>query len=108
MSFDTGPGGAPVVTTGAASAITASAATLAGTVDPHGAGTAFAFEYGTTTAFGSISAIDDAGATNGVHAVALAIGGLLPGTTYRYRIVATNAAGTTAGPSRTFTTAPAT
>ncbi len=107
-TFDTGPGGAPIATTGAATAITFSGATLAGTVDAHGAPTAFAFEYGVTTAFGSLSAVDSAGSANGSQAVTLTLTGLAPATTYRYRVVATNAAGTVTGAVRSFTTAPAT
>jgi 6-phosphogluconolactonase (cycloisomerase 2 family) len=103
-AFTTGPGGLPVVSTGAASGLTATGATLGASVDPHRLSTAFAFEYGTTDAFGSLSAVDDAGAGNGAQAVALAIAGLAPATTYRYRIVATNAGGTAAGAVQSFTT----
>ena len=84
--------------------MTAGSATLSATVNPHGSPTSFAFEYGTTTAFGSLSAIDSAGAGGGDQAVSLSIGGLQPGTTYRYRVVATSAAGTTAGTVMSFTT----
>jgi phosphodiesterase/alkaline phosphatase D-like protein len=105
-TFDTGPGGAPVAVTGAASAITTTGATLAGTVNAHGAQTAFAFEYGPTNAFGSLSAIDSAGTSNTTQSVSLPLTGLAPGTTYRYRIVATNANGTTTGTVGSFTTAP--
>ncbi len=105
-SFTTGPGGAPIVTTGAASDLIATSATLSATVDAHGSPTAFAFEYGLSNAFGSLSAIDSAGASSGASTVSLPIGALAPATTYRYRIVATNANGTSAGASRTFTTPP--
>jgi hypothetical protein len=104
-SFTTGPGGLPVVTTGAASSITANGATLSGTVDPHASPTSFAFEYGTTTSFGSLSAIDSAGSAPGVQSVSLPVGGLAPSTTYLYRIDATNANGTATGVVRSFTTA---
>jgi hypothetical protein len=100
----TGPVGAPIVTTGAASEPTTTGARLAATVDANGLQTAFAFEYGTTTSFGSLSAIDSAGSGSGAQAVSLPISGLAPGTVYRYRIVATSSTGTTAGTVRTFTT----
>lgn len=103
-SFAIGPAAAPTATTSAATTVTATGATLAGSVDPHGSSTAFAFEYGPTTAFGSISAIDSAGSDPGPHSVALAVAGLAPGTTYLYRIVATNALGSVAGIVRSFTT----
>ncbi len=108
MSFDTGPGGAPIVATGAAGAVTTTAARLAGTVDAHGVRTAFTFAYGTSAAnLGAIAAVDDAGSANGAASVTLPIGGLAPGMTYRYRLVATNARGTSIGALRTFTTAAA-
>jgi hypothetical protein len=105
MSFTTGPGGPPVATTGTASSITPTAATLSGTVDPKSSQTSFVFEYGTTTSFGSISAVDSAGSTPGVQSVSLPVSGLRPSTTYVYRIDATNANGTATGVVRSFTTA---
>jgi hypothetical protein len=107
MSFTTGPGAAPIVSTGSASMITATGATLAGSVDPQAAQTSFAFEYGTTTSFGRLSPVDNAGGSIGAEAVSLPIGGLAPRTTYLYRIVASNPDGTTAGSVRSFATGPA-
>jgi trimeric autotransporter adhesin len=104
MTVTTGPGGAPIVATGDASAVTATSATLAGTVDPHGASTAFAFEYGTTTSFGSLSPVDNAGSAPGSQAITLPITGLQPGTTYLYRVIATNPNATTTGTVHSFTT----
>lgn len=104
QSFTTGPGGTPVVSTGGASQISGGTATLAGTVDPRASRTTFAFEYGTTTGFGSLSAVDNAGSGIGSEAVSLGLGGLTPNTTYLYRIVATNSNGTTAGSVRSFQT----
>ena len=101
----TGAAQAPGAVTLAATSVTTTAATLHSQVNPNGEATAFTFEYGTTLAFGSISAIDVAGATNRRRTVSLPIGGLAPGTTYRYRIVATNANGTTTGSVASFTTA---
>jgi phosphodiesterase/alkaline phosphatase D-like protein len=105
VRFSTGPGGVPNAGTGAASAITATSVTLAGTVDAHGSQTAFAFEYGPTTSFGFLSAVDSAGDSNALQSITLPISGLTPNTTYRYRLVATNAnGGTTTGVVRSFTT----
>ncbi len=104
-SFTTPGSTAPPAVTLGASGLTATTATLAGQVDPKGQATAFAFEYGTTTSFGSLSAIDSAGAGGGAaQAVSLPIAGLAPQTTYRYRLVATNASGTTTGAIQSFTT----
>jgi hypothetical protein len=104
MTFFTGPGGPPIVSTGAATGVTSSGAVLAATVDPHGLPTSFAFEYGPTLSFGSLSAIDSTGAGDGAEGVTLPLSGLVSGTTYRYRIVATNADGTMTGSIGTFTT----
>jgi hypothetical protein len=104
MAFTTGPVSAPLVTTGAVTNLTATSARLGATVDTRGGQTSFAFEYGRTTSFGSLSAVDNAGAVGGPQAVTLPIAGLLPGTTYVYRVIATNPAGTTLGTVRSLTT----
>ncbi|HEY5195432.1 MAG TPA: hypothetical protein VIJ51_00225 [Solirubrobacteraceae bacterium] len=104
-AFSTGPGGPPVVTTGAASNLTATSATLSGTVDGLGEPTTtFVFEYGPTTSFGSLSQVDQASPKSGPQSVSLPVSDLAPGTAYVYRLVATNAGGTTAGPVQSFTT----
>jgi phosphodiesterase/alkaline phosphatase D-like protein len=106
MRFTTGPGGAPIVMTGAASAIAATGATLAGTVDAHGLQTSFTFAYGTSVAnLSSITAVDSAEPIDGPQPITLPAAGLSPGTTYFFRLVATNAAGTSFGTVRSFTTA---
>lgn len=95
----------PVVQTGAASA-TDTAADLAGTIDTVGDQTTYHFEYGTTASYGSRVPAVEAIAGNGrkPRTFTQTAQGLQPGTTYHYRLVATNAAGTTAGEDRTFTT----
>jgi alpha-tubulin suppressor-like RCC1 family protein len=100
--------GPPLVSTGAASAVTATGAVLAGTVDARGSQTAFVFEYGTTTAFGSLSAVDNAGRGSGWQSVTLPLAGLAPNTTYLYRLVASNADGTATGSVASLTTGPGT
>jgi hypothetical protein len=99
----------PLATTGGASAITSSGASVAGTVDPNGKATTFRFEYGTTTGYGS-EVTGSAGSGGSVVSVSGALTGLAPSTTYHYRLVATNADGTATGSDATFTTsaAPAT
>src|SRR6478735_3322537 len=82
--------GPPAATTGAASAITRSTATLNGTVDPNGSSVRWYFEYGTTTAYGLTSGGEDAGDGDGEVPVAAGLQGLSPGTTYHYRLIATN------------------
>jgi hypothetical protein len=85
----------------AASAAGSSNATLTGSVDPGGFfDTRYHFEYGPTTAYGSFSAEADAGSRSGAMAVASATGGLTPGVSYHYRLLAWNKEGTSEeGPS---------
>lgn len=96
----------PAATTGPASAVSDHSATLSGSVDPHGASSAYHFEYGLTSAYGNTTLSADAGSAGAVVATA-AIAGLSPATTYHYRLVAFNSAFVTKGADRTFTTAPA-
>src|SRR5688500_15361226 len=95
---------APSATTGSASGVARTGATLNGTVDPNGAATSWHFEYGTTTAYGLQSAGGDAGAGDDPVPVSTALQGLSAGTTYHYRVVAVNADGTVTGADRTFRT----
>jgi hypothetical protein len=95
---------APAVTTGNASKVTASTATLNGKVNPNGEATTYAFDWGTTPAYGQQTTPATAGADSTSKAVSAAISGLSPGTTYHFRATATNASGTTVGSDQTFTT----
>jgi phosphodiesterase/alkaline phosphatase D-like protein len=96
--------GAPTATTGASSGITDTQASLAGTVNPQGELTSYAFQYGTTTAYGQQTALTSAGSSTADTPVAADLAGLTPGTDYHYRVIATNASGTTVGADRTLRT----
>jgi plastocyanin len=96
--------GAPTVTTGAASSIALTTATLNGTVNPQEKATKYHFDYGTTTSYGKSTSEESAGEVGTNVPVAIPLISLLPGTTYHYRLVATNAADTTDGTDGTFTT----
>jgi phosphodiesterase/alkaline phosphatase D-like protein len=89
----------------AASNINVTEATLNGTVNPAGYGAWYRFEYGTTSSYGSSAPVASgyAGSANGVGGQSVTIGGLKPGTTYHYRITASNSVGTSYGADRTFT-----
>ena len=106
MSFTTGPTAAPVVVSGAATSVSSTSEKLNGRVDPQASPTSFAFEYGTTTNFGSLSAVDNAGSGFGSQSVSLTITGLTPGQTYLYRIVASNANGSATGIVKSFVAGP--
>ncbi len=95
----------PDVTTGDATGISLTGATLEGQVNPNGVATSHHFEFGTTTAYGSSTPSQNAGSGVGAVAVSAAVAGLTPETTYHYRLVGTSANGTTLGADRTFNTA---
>ncbi|MBE2283891.1 MAG: cadherin-like beta sandwich domain-containing protein [Prosthecobacter sp.] len=96
---------APVVTLAAISSVTPSSVTLNGTVNPQGAPTTAQFEYGLTASYGSTASVT-LSPNNGTTAqnVSANLTGLTPGTTYHYRLTASNAAGT-ATAAGTFNTA---
>jgi len=94
----------PLVTTGAASPVSALSATLAGTANPRGTTATAWFEYGLTTSYGSKSAVQNLGSGNVGVAVSKALTGLSFGKIYHYRLVSTNADGTSRGDDAIFTT----
>ncbi|RYY39102.1 MAG: hypothetical protein EOO08_11260 [Chitinophagaceae bacterium] len=97
---------ATVVTTGASSGVTTSAATLAGTIaDGCSATTAYGVVYSTTSGFNPASSGTTAtggNLTGGTFSVSLS--GLNANTTYYYVAYATNGGGTTYGTQQSFTT----
>ena len=96
---------APTVVTMPATAVTGTTATLNGTVNANITSTAVTFEYGLTTAYGSTVAGVPATVTgNTVTPVSANLTGLLPGTTYHYRVRGVNSIGTTNGLDLIFTT----
>ncbi len=110
-----GPGLAiPNATTGLASGVQPTSATLNGIVNPYGVELQDChFEYGTDTVYGhSAPCVPAAGAIpadSGEHAVSASIAGLEAGTTYHFRLVATNATDASEpviGRDATFTTLP--
>ena len=96
----------PSTVTGAASTVTATTAALAATVNPSGVQTAYRFEYGTTTGYGSQTSPVAAGAGTAAVPASAQLTGLSPLTTYHFRIVATRSGQAIAtGADHTFTTA---
>jgi len=95
----------PAVSTESAGSIGSSSAVLRGAVKPNGAKTAYQFEWGLTTAYGTVSRTRSAGssATHSVG-VSLALHDLLPGTVYHYRLIAENRFGGSIGSDRKFKT----
>ena len=94
----------PTATSGSATSVTLTGATLTATVDPQGASTSYHFEYGTSDSYGLSTSDRDAGSGTGAVSVSVPVTGLTSDTTYHARIVATNAAGVTRGSDKTFKT----
>jgi hypothetical protein len=94
---------APGVTTNNAVAVSTSAESVLGTVNPSGSLTRYYFEYGTTTAYGSTTPSQSAGSGGSPVSEAASLNGLTPGTVYHYRIVAVSVGGTVDGADQTFT-----
>jgi phosphodiesterase/alkaline phosphatase D-like protein len=95
----------PAVVTGAATGATDTSAVLHGTVNPNGSSTTYYFQWGLTNGYGVNGKALSAG--GGVKPVSVheTASGLIPGTVYHYRLVATNQFGTTVGADRAFKTA---
>jgi hypothetical protein len=94
----------PALETAPAGSITATTAVLAGVVVAGGLQTSYEFEVGTDTSYGGAEIFGNAGQSAGPEAVSAGLQFLVPGTTYHYRLIATNADGTTYGADMTFTT----
>jgi hypothetical protein len=94
----------PTAMTGPALSLTSSSANVTGTVNANGESTTFSFQYGTTTGYGSQTNPQSAGSSNQDQPVSATLTGLQAGTAYHYRLIATNASGTTVGLDASFTT----
>lgn len=101
-----GSGRPPAAATAGATGVTATSATLNGSVDRDGQATTYQFDYGTTTGYGRALDAKAVAAGSGTSAVSESarLTALQPGTTYHYRIKATNATGSAYGSDQTFTT----
>lgn len=99
-------GQAPSGLTQPPSNVTAVTATLNATVNPNDLSTTVTFEYGLTTSYGSTAAASPSPVTGNTMVNVMAeISGLLPATTYHYRVKTVNSIGTTYSEDKTFTTA---
>lgn len=108
--------GPPTIDEQSSGDITRTSVSLRGKVNPHGYSTEYKFEYvdaehfddegGFGSAATKSTPISELG--DGVRPLSISqgVGGLLVGTTYHYRIVASNAGGTKEGGDETFTTLP--
>jgi sugar lactone lactonase YvrE len=97
----------PGAATGETGSVTDTSVVLAGTIDTLGSQTTYHFEYGEDTSYGGrVPAASEGSAGNNrlPRTVTRTVTGLQAGTTYHYRLVAQNSAGTAEGADRTFTT----
>jgi len=95
----------PTVVTTVATGVTATTATLNGTVNANTLSTTTSFDYGLTITYGtSIPGIPLTVIGNTATPVLANLTGLIPGTTYHYRINGVSASGTSNGNDMTFTT----
>jgi hypothetical protein len=105
VGFET-PLAPPVVDAEYASSVSTRNATLNATINPDGLATSYRFEYGPTAAYSSSAPAPEGSAGSGLAdvPVELSVEGLSPGTTYHYRVVASNSLGEIDGADSTFTT----
>ncbi len=96
----------PEVTTSEPTELQELKATLKGTVNPEGTDTKYHFEYGPSPSYGTSIPVTpaDVGSGGSPVPVSAALTGLVPGTTYYYRLTATSTAGTKSSLPATFET----
>jgi len=97
------------VAVGAVAGLKPTSVTLQGSVNPAGAKVSSCeFEYGTTTSYGQSAECEPAVGSLGEGTKPVLVGaklaGIVSGTTYHYRLVASNALGTNRGSDHVFTT----
>jgi len=108
FSATVNPTPVPTVTTMSASNVTAGSAKLYASINPNTAATAYWFQYGTSTNYGSTTPVTVLAAGSSAVTISNLVAGLLQGTTYHYQIVASNLVGTSYGSDASFTTLPVT
>jgi hypothetical protein len=91
----------PTVEAESSSDATSTETTLKASIDDGNAPSTYYFEYGPTSAYGTATPDEPLSSEAQTR-----LEGLLPETTYHYRVVATNQHGTVDGDDATFTTAP--
>ncbi len=95
---------APAISNLSDTNVTFSSALFSGFIIPHGQATTYYFQYGKTNDYGAQTPLAPAGNGTVRIKVSQPVSGLEPGTTYHFRMVAANAAGTSMSGDHTFTT----
>jgi hypothetical protein len=94
----------PTATTGSATSISATGATLNATVNDNGDDTTVQFNYGLTSSYTLTSSSTTVTSGTGSTPVSISIGSLGCNILYHFQVQATNGGGTTTGSDATFTT----
>ena len=99
------PGSSPTISTLSATSVGATEATLNGNVTPNGLATTAWFEWGTDPSMTTYSSTPTQSAGSGTTSqlTSFPLSGLSTGTTYRFRVAASNGSGTTRGSVSSFT-----
>ena len=92
----------PLILSQSAATISTNTVQLTATVNPNAAATRVYFQYGLSTNYGSVTATNDIGGGICTAPSALLITNLTLGSTYHFRAVAINSAGTNFGTNTTF------
>ena len=102
------PAGPPEITEEAVSDVNTDGVKVSANINPGGGFTEYHIEYGESLAYGGVIPEPDAKVVDNLtpEDISYSISGLTPGTTYHWRIAATNLNGTTNGTDHTFTTFP--
>ena len=79
-------------------------ATVNGSFNGNGEETHYLFEWGTSDSYGNKTPVEDAGSPTTPQLLSANLSGLTVETTYHFRVVATNAVGTSFGSDQTFKT----
>jgi hypothetical protein len=94
----------PTATTLGSISVAPTSARISGRLNAHDSTTTYRFEFGTGAAYTGSTAVANGGSASTGLDVTADLTGLSAGTSYHYRLVATNRAGVTNGADSTFTT----
>jgi hypothetical protein len=96
----------PSAISNSAGSITSGTAVVSGIVNPNGSSTAGFFQWGPTVSYGNSTPTQSLGSGTTDVTVSVVLTALSPNTTYHFRTVATNNAGTSYGNDMVFATKP--
>ncbi len=95
----------PTIESFAASEVNETSANLVGRINPNGFATTYRFEYGPTPAYGQTAPVPEGqlAASTTVQPITTHLEGLIPETTYHFRLIAESEQGTVTTEDQTFT-----